>query len=44
MRKSKLQEAINKALKIYYQSGYTRTANLFKKELNKNIQRHLKRK
>jgi len=43
MRKSKIKEAINKALKIYYVSGYTRTANLFKKELYKNISRNLKK-
>lgn len=43
MRKSKMKEAIKKALKVYYQQGLTNTASRFRKEIHKEISKRLKR-
>ena len=44
MKKSKLKEAINKALRVYYNKGLTSTANSFRNELFKKIDIELNRK
>lgn len=42
MRKSKIKEAINKSLRIYYKQGLTNTANRFRRELLKQILKNKK--
>jgi len=44
VRKSKIKEAVNKALKVYYDKGLTSTAAKFRKELLKNLYNSLKNK
>jgi hypothetical protein len=41
MRKSKIKEAINRALKVYYAKGLTSTANAFRNEIFKTVDREL---
>jgi hypothetical protein len=44
MRKSKIQEAINKAVLVYYKNGYTNTGNKFRLELIRHIMKYLNKK